>query len=150
MTPGIRSVARLATNKTATTNTVLATAGLAVPLGINSKHHIRWWLPFTEAAGTAGIKFQLINPAAITSMVLSFFIYNLVATHVAIDNAGLQVASAAFTGTGANAGNYLAVVECEVINGVNAGTADLQFAQSVSDAGVTTILAGAWVEDVIN
>src|ERR1700675_2984820 len=106
MQPGIRSVNRLATAKTATANIVLATAGLAVPMGAGSRHHIRWWIPFSEAAAVAGIKFQLINPAAITSMVLTFSIVNFV-TH-AIDNNGLRTASAAFTGTGASIGNYLA------------------------------------------
>ena len=147
MTPGIRSVNRLAVAKTATTNIVLATLGLAVPTGPGARHHVKWWVPFTQVGVAAGSRFQLINPAAITSMVLSFFIWNLVTK--AIDNAGLQVASAAFLGTGASAGNYLLQVECEVINGVNAGSLDLQFAQNVSDVGTLTMLAGSWVEDVV-
>lgn len=147
MTPGIRSVNVRASNLAIVSNIVLATLGLAVPAGANSRHHIRWWIPFSEAAAVAGIKFQLINPAAITSMVLSFFITNLVTK--ATDNAGLQTASAAFTGTGASIGNYLAVVECQIINGVNAGSLDLQVSQGVSDAGATTILLGAYVEDTL-
>jgi hypothetical protein len=138
MTPGIRSVNVRASNLAIVTNTVLATMGLAVPCGAGSRHHIRWWIPFTEAA-----------PAAVASFLMTFFITNLVATHVATDNAALLTASASFTGTGANAGNYLMVVEAELINGVNAGTFDLQVAQGVSDAGTTTILAGAYVEDTL-
>jgi hypothetical protein len=149
MTPGLRSVNVRASNLAIASNLVLQTLGLAVPAAARSRHHIRWWIPFTEAAGVAGIGFELINPAAIGSMVLSFFITNLVAGHVATDNAGLQTAAALFTGTGANAGNYLAVVEAEIINGVNAGSFDLQVAQKVSDAGATTILAGAYVEDTV-
>jgi hypothetical protein len=149
MTPGIRSVNVRASNLVITTNTVLATLGLAVPCGAGSRHHIRWWVPFTEAAGVAGIKAEIIAPAAITSFLMTFFITNLVPTHVATDNAGLQTAAAAFTGTGANAGNYLMVVEAELINGVNAGSFDLQVAQGVSDAGALTLLAGAYVEDVL-
>jgi hypothetical protein len=149
MTPGIRSVNVRASNLAIVTNTVLATLGLAVPCGAGSRHHIRWWIPFTEAAGVAGIKAQLVTPAAVASFLMTFFITNLVATHVATDNAALLTASASFTGTGANAGNYLMVVEAELINGVNAGTFDLQVAQGVSDAGTTTILAGAYVEDTL-
>ncbi len=147
MTPGIRSSNVRASNLAVVSNVVLATLGLAVPMGPGSRHHIRWWIPFSEAAAVAGAKFQLINPAAIGSMVLSFFITNLVTE--ATDNAGLQTASAAFTATGASIGNYLAVVEATVINGVNGGSADLQVAQGVSDPGATTFLSGSWVEDVL-
>ena len=58
MTPGIRSVNRLATAKTATTNTVLATMGLAVPTGPGARHHVKWWVPFTEAAGVLVLKWN--------------------------------------------------------------------------------------------
>lgn len=143
MTPGIRQVFRLPANKVATSSTVLATLGMAVPCGVNQKQHLKWWIPFTEAAGTAGIKFELIAPAALTNFMLSFIIYNLVSGHVAIDNAGLQVAAAAFTGTGANAGNYLAVIEADIVTGANSGVIDLQFSQGVSDAGATTVLLEA-------
>jgi hypothetical protein len=151
VTTGIRQVNRLAANKAFTSNTTLATlaTGWAIPIAASQKMHVRWWLPFTEAAGTAGVKLQLLTPAAPGSFLLSFFIYNLVATHVAIDNAGLQTATAAFTGTGANAGNYLAVVEAEIVNGTTAGTLDLQAAQSVSDAGATTFLVGCYADITI-
>lgn len=149
MQPGLKSVLRLVANKVVTSNIVLATLGMPVPAAARSKHHLRYWIPFTEAAGAAGVGFELITPAAVGSFLLSFFISNLVATHVATDNAGLQTAAALFTGTGANAGNYLAVIECDIVVGTTGGTLDLQVAQKVSDAGATTFLAGAWVEDTI-
>lgn len=147
MTPGIRSVNVRASNLAIASNTVLATLGLAVPIGPGSRHHIRWWVPFSEAAAVAGAKFQLINPAAIGSMLMTFLITNFVTK--AVDNEGLQTASAAIAATGASIGNYLAVFELAIINGVNAGVADLQVSQQVSDPGALTFLAGAYVEDVV-
>jgi hypothetical protein len=147
MLVGIRSVNQRAANLAFVSNTVLATLGLAVPMGAGSKHHIKWWIPFSEAAAVAGAKFSLINPAAITSIVFSFIITNMVTK--AIDNEGLQTAAAAFAATGASIGNYLAVFEATIINGINAGSADLQVAQQVSDPGALTFLAGSWVEDVV-
>ena len=145
---GIINRQLLPANKVATANIVLATLGLSFPIAANAKAHLKFWLPFTEAGTAAGIAFELLTPAAGVLYLLSFFITNLVATHVATDNAGLQTAAAAFTGTGANAGNYLAVVEATIFNGVNAGNLDLQFAQKVSDAGATTVLEGGYAEIV--
>jgi hypothetical protein len=146
MSIGITNKFLLGANKVATSTTVLAPLGLLVPVVPNQKVHLKYWLPFTEAAGTAGIGFELLTPAAVTSYLLSFFINNLVATHVAVDNAALLSAAALFTGTGANAGNYLATIEATIINGVNGGNLDLMFAQKVSDAGATTVLAGGYLE----
>ena len=111
----------LAAAKTATTNTVLATLGLLFPIAAAQKAHLKYWLPFTEAGATAGAKFELITPATPTLFLLSFFLYNLVASHVAIDNAGLQTSAAAFTATGAEAGNYLALVEVRIYKRNNGG-----------------------------
>lgn len=143
---GILNNLRLAANKVATSSTVLATLGLQIPIAANEKIHVRYWLPFTEAGATAGIGFEMLVPAAGSSYLLSFFINNLVASHVAVDNAGLQTGAALFTGTGANIGNYLAAIEADVVNGATAGVIDLQFAQKVSDAGATTVLAGGYVQ----
>lgn len=147
MTPGIKTVNRLAANATKTASTVLASIGIPVPAKPLAKHHIRYWLPYSQTGTAAGIGFELINPAAITSMLLSFVLINC--TTGLIDSSGVQSAAALFTGTGASAGNYLAMIEVDIINGANAGNFDLQFAQKVSDAGVITILAGGWVEDTI-
>jgi hypothetical protein len=147
MTPGIKSVNVRASNLVFNTNVVLATLGLAVPMGAGSRHHIRWWVPFSEAAAVAGAKFHLINPAAIGSMLMTFFITNF--TTKAVDNEGLQTAAADIVATGASIGNYLAVFELAIINGVNPGSADLQVAQEVSDAGALTFLAGSFVEDIL-
>ena len=147
---GIRNSFRLAANVVKTSNTTLITTGLSSVIAPLQKMHFRWWVPFTEAAGTAGIKFLAALTQTATLFTLSFFISNLVATHVATDNAGLQLASGTnFTGTGANAGNYLCVVELDIVNGSTAGVVDLQFAQNVSDAGATTVLAGSYLETVV-
>lgn len=149
MQPGIRSVNRLAANLAITTNTVLQTLGLAVPISAKARLHLRWWIPFTEAGAVAGAKSEVLVPAAGVLYTLSFFYYNLVATHLAIDNAGLQVAAATFSATGAEAGNYLLLAEMDIVNGVNAGNVDLQVSQAVSDAGALTFLAGCFVESTI-
>jgi hypothetical protein len=147
MQPGIRSVNRLTANKVITSNIVLATLGLAVPTGPGARHHVKWWIPFTEAAGVAGAKFQLITPAAITSFLLTVAVFNP-ATNT-INGSAVQTASAAFTTPAAAAQNWWAVFEAEVVNGVNSGVLDLQVAQSVSDPNALTFIAGSWVEDVV-
>jgi hypothetical protein len=148
MTPGIRQVARLAANKTATTNVVLATLGLPVPCGANQRQHLKYWVVFTEAGVAAGAKFLMVTPAAMANFLLTFRIENY--TTKALDNEGEQTVAANMVATGASIGAYLLTIEADLVTGVNAGTYDLQFAQQVSDVGVLTILLGAWVETTLN
>ena len=145
--PGIRSASRLNVSKAVTSNIVLATLGIPINIAASQKQHLKWWIPFTQVGVAAGSRFQLITPAAMTLFTLSFWIWNM--TTKAIDNAGLQLATAAILGTGASAGNYVGVFEADMVAGVNGGTLDMQVAQNVSDVGTVTFLAGSWVETCV-
>jgi hypothetical protein len=148
MEPGINQYNRLATAKTAASNTVLASLGIAVPVGVNGKTHVRYWIPFTTGGAVSGAKFQLATPAGLTSFVLSFFVIN--DTTKAIDTAGVQVAAGTpIIVTGASTGTYIAQIEGDIVNGATLGNLDMQFAQNVSDVGVLTILAGSIVGVVL-
>jgi hypothetical protein len=147
---GIVNNYRVGSNIVKTSNTTLITLGLSVAIAASQKLHLRYWVPFTEGAGTAGIKFLLALSQTASAFALSFLIWNLHAAPGAIDELGLQTSSGSnFTGTGANSGNYLALIEADILNSTVAGTVDLQFAQQVSDAGATTVLAGSYLTTTI-
>jgi hypothetical protein len=146
---GIRNIFRLAADQSVASSTALVdVTGLTAPIAVNQKMKFRLKIYITEAAGVAGIKFQIITPAATTHFVAALSIWNAVAAHLAIDNLVVQTASSAVTGTLGNAGNDYAEIEGEVVNGANAGVVKLQFAQAVSDAGATTLLQGTTMEIV--
>jgi len=128
-----------------TSNVTLASVGtffglLAPTIGAGQTCHCRWWIPFSVGA-TGGVRAQIVVPAAGTLFNATFTLHNTIAPSITDAS---QVASAAFTNALANAGTHWLEIEADIVNGVNAGTVDLQIAQNTSDVLSLTVLRGAW------
>lgn len=144
---GLKVAAKINAAVVITSNAVLASAGsffnqLAPTIAAGQTAFVRWWIPFSVGA-TGGIRAQVVVPAAGTLFNATFTLHNTVAPSI---TDAAQVASAAFTNALANAGTHWLEVTAEVVNGVNAGTIDLQIAQNTSDVLSLTVLRGAFCE----
>lgn len=139
---GIRSVFAVATSQTFTSNITPATVGLTTPIAAGQTAKVRAWVKITVGA-TGGLRMQLVTPAAVVSFQATILLNNTVAPSV---TPTAQQASAVFTNALANAGTHWVEVEAVVVNGVNAGSLDLQFAQNTSDALSLTVLAGSTMD----
>lgn len=144
---GLKSAAKITAQVVITSNAVLASVGtffglLAPTIAAGETVKFRAWVPFSVGA-TGGIRCQVVVPAGGTLFNVSIKLYNTVAPSL---TTAMQVASAAFTNAAANAGNHWLEVEGEIVNGVNAGTIDLQIAQNTSDPLSLTVLRGAYMD----
>lgn len=145
-TVGINVASLISAPTVITSNATLGSAGtffgqLAPQIAAGQTMAIRAWIPFSVGA-TGGIRLQVVVPAGGTLFNISITLHNTVAP--AITDA-MQVASAAFTNALANAGNHWVEVEGEIVNGVTAGTVDIQIAQNTVDVLSLTVLRGAHV-----
>ncbi len=141
---GIRNIYTVAADVPLATDIVLGTVGLTKNVAAGEEVHIKAWVKLSVGA-TGGLRLQLVTPAAVVSFQSTIRLNNTVAPSSTI---ATQQASAAFTNALANAGTHWVEVEATVVNGVNAGTIDLQFAQNTSDALALTILAGSVMETI--
>ena len=141
---GIRNIYAVESDVVLTSDAVLGTVGLLKNIAAGETVHIKAWVKITVGA-TGGVRLQLVTPAAVASFQASIRLNNTVAPSSTI---ATQQASAAFTNALANAGTHWVEVEATVVNGVNAGTIDLQFAQNTSDVLSLTVLAGSVMETV--
>jgi len=139
---GIRTITFVTANVVYNTSAVLTTVGLTSPIAVNQRQKVRAWVMFSTGA-TGGMQFQLVTPAATTLFQLSFDVYDTVTP---AEHYGVQTASAAQGYALANAGTYFLIIDAVVVNGANAGTLDLQFAQNTSQANNTTILKDSVME----
>jgi hypothetical protein len=144
---GIKVAAKINAAVVITSNAILASAGtffglLAPEIAVGQTIHATWWVPFSVGA-TGGVRAQLVTPAAVALFNCSITLHNTVAPSI---TDAMQVASVAFTNALANAGNHWLEVQAEVVNGVNAGTLDLQIAQNTVDVLSLTVLRGAWCD----
>jgi len=139
---GILNTFKLAAAVAVAASVVPVTSGLNQPIAAGQTKKFRWWLPISVGAA-GGIRLQVTVPAAGTLFNCSIVLNNTVAPSSTL---AMQVASAVFTNALANAGNHWVEVEAEVVNGVNAGTVDLVFAQNTSDATPVTLLRGATLD----
>lgn len=125
-----------------TSNVVLASVGLNPAIAAGQTLHGRWWVPFTVGA-TGGIRAQILVPAAGVVFLASIKLYNTVAPSL---TTATQLASAVFTNAAANAGTHWLEIEATIVNGVTAGTVDLQIAQNTSDVLTLTVLRGGYFD----
>lgn len=127
------------TNATSTFSNISA---FAFPVSANHSYTMTCQLAFQGSATTAGPKFQVTGPASPTTVLLSVD----GATGAAAYGDGVATAfssSVAALGTlAAGATNYTAHVVVSVINGLNAGTVNLQAA--ANGAGTLTIQPGSY------
>lgn len=127
-----------------TNSIVLQTAGVAVPVAASQTISGQIIVPFNLGA-TGGARFQLVTPAAVTAFACSFFLQQ---TSSAV-NVITQAASAVITNALAAAAEYSLLVVFQVVNGVNAGSIDLQCAQTTADPLSMTVRQGTWADVVI-
>lgn len=152
MAIGIRNIFRVATTATVISSVAPVTiAGLGVPVGNAQKVKLRYWLLINEVNAAPGVRFILSVPAGAGSVINeSMLVYNTV-TDVS-DGSSADTSTPAvpvvLTAALANIAVHWAVIEVDYVNGVTPGTINLQFAQSVSSANNTQILAGSTVEVV--
>lgn len=142
---GIRRCNDIAADLPVTASVVLVTTGLNTPIGVSQRIHYKAYLPISVGAA-GGVRAQVVVPAGGVAFNAEFQLNNTVAPSVTVAQ---QVASAAFTNALANAGNHTLLIEGTVVNGLTAGTLDIQFAQNTSDATPVTLFRGAWVEFTI-
>ena len=144
MALGIRTIFQNAANVLFTNSAVLGTIGLITAVAANQQMKIRAWVMFTVGA-TGGVRLQVITPAAPVLTNLTVTIINTVApAQTLVSGAAFGVVNIPL----ANAGTHWAVVECDFVNGVNAGNVDLQVAQNTADALTLTVLRGSSMEVV--
>jgi hypothetical protein len=141
---GIRTIYRVPANVATASDIVLNTIGLTAAIAANQIMKIKAWIPFTVGA-TGGIQFQIVCPAAIGSIVSTSKFVNTGAPAIVT---AVQVTSVAVGNAVANAGNHWLEIEAEIVNGVNAGTVDIQVCQNTSDVLTMTVLKGATMEVV--
>jgi hypothetical protein len=145
MSLGIRQIFVLGAAVPLTSDAALGTIGLSTPIAANQTMKLKIWIPITVGA-TGGFQFQIVVPAAPTAIVSTTKFVNTVAPAIV---ASVQVTSVAVTNALANAGNHFVEVDAVVVNGVNAGTVDIQVAQATSDVLTLTVLRGATLEATI-
>lgn len=143
MSRGISNVFRLAASQAVSSSVALVTAtGMTIPIAANQELHARIKVYFSVGA-SGGCRFQVTVPAGVVSFNNAITLQNTVAPATVT---AVQIASAAFTNALANAGNHFLEMEVHVVNGVNAGSVSLQFAQNTSDATPINLFRGSWME----
>jgi hypothetical protein len=146
MALGIKQYFALAANFAVTTNTTLATVtGMSLTVSAAQKWNIRCFLPFLVAGTAPGAKVNLTPSAAATSYVASFLMWDLTTATAVLFAGQTFVASTAFGATLNVTGDHLIEINATIVASA-AGTIDLQYAQNVSDAAASTLIAGAFME----
>jgi hypothetical protein len=134
-------------DQSVTSSTTLVDAtDLSAAVLANKTYRIRGVIFFATAASVSGVKFGVNGPTSPTSVFLGSNIMtgaNGVSSVVATAyNVAIHSGSGATIGTGARYW-YLDGI---LINGANAGTLQIQFAQATSDAGAVTVNRGSIFE----
>lgn len=144
MAIGIRNifVTAAAFSKTSDATPAVIT-GLSANIAANQTMKIRVVLPLTIGAAAGGWRFQVVVPAAGTAFNMAATVYD--ETTNAIIACIKQVASAVANGVGIAADGYI-VIDATIVNGANAGTVEIHFAQSASNGAASTVDRGAVME----
>lgn len=140
--PALRTAAIVTADILMTSNVTPASVGLVSPIGANQTQKLRWWLPFNVGA-TGGIRALIAVPTGGTIFLATIVLFNNVAPSI---TTSLQTSSAAFTNAVANAGTSWLEIQATIVNGVTAGTVDLQVAQNTSDVLTLTVKRGGFLE----
>jgi len=145
MSLGIRTIFVLAANQTFTNSAALALlTGITSPIAASETQRLKIWIPFSVGA-TGGIRYQIVVPAGGTIFRSTTKIVNTVAPSITTSQ---QAASAAVNAAVANAGSHWIEIDAIIVNGLTAGSVDLQAAQDTADALTLTIFRGATMEVV--
>lgn len=126
------------TNATTTFSNV---TGLAFPVAASTNYHAICRITWQGSAGTTGPKYQFTGPASPTAVAVGM---NSIVTATTVITASATAFSSAVanSGTVTTATNFTDTVDVSVLNGVNAGTVQLQAA--ANGAGTLTIQPGSY------
>lgn len=125
------------TNATTTFSNV---TGLALPIAASQNYHLICRITWQGSAGTTGPKYQFTGPASPTAVVASMWSNVTVSTYLTSVVTAFST-PLANSGTVTTATNFTDLLDVEVVNGVNAGTVQLQAA--ANGAGTLTIQPGS-------
>jgi len=143
---GIKNYFALAASMSVTSSTALATAtGMVLTVATGQTWNIRGFFPFSVAGTAPGAKFALTPSGALTSYVASWLMWDLTTATKVLFSGDTQVAQAAFGATLNVTGDHLQEVNATIVFAA-AGTLSLQFAQNVSDAAASVLIAGSFME----
>lgn len=126
------------TNATTTFSNV---TGLAFSVSASTNYHAVCRITWQGSAGTTGPKYQFTGPAAATAVTVG--LNSIVTATTVIAASAVAFSSAvANTGTVTTATNFTDTVDIGLVNGVNAGTVQLQAA--ANGAGTLTVANGSY------
>lgn len=133
-----------ATDQSILNSTTLTDAtGLQYAILANTKYKFHAFLLLSPAGTTAGVQIATAGPASPTTVALYCFLQNGVSTVSHQPAAALGLISA--QALSSTALKY-AILEGTIMNGANAGTFKIQFAQNVLDAvNAITLKAGSFL-----
>lgn len=128
-----------ASNFTKNANTTLGdVTGVAFAVAASATYLFQFYA-VCSAAVAAGNKFAVTGPAAPTSVLISYLTRD--------STGGDDAFATATTMTALGAGSYqLVIISGYLVNGANAGTVQLQYAQQTSDASDAIVYAGSYVQ----
>jgi hypothetical protein len=128
------------TNATTTFSNV---TGLSFPVSASRNYHATCRITWQGSANTTGPKYQFTGPASPTAVAVGM---NSVVTATTVISASAVAFTSpvANTGTITTATNFTDTVDVSVVNGVNAGTVQLQAA--ANGVGTLTIQIGSYCD----
>lgn len=141
---GIRTFYTVGADVLFTNSVALLTVGLTSPIAAGQTQKIRAWIPINVGA-TGGVQAQVVVPAGGVAFIASFKIFNTVAPSL---TTAIQLVSAAVGNALANAGDHWLEIEAYILNGVTAGSVDVQLAQNTVDPLTLTVYKGGSMDVV--
>lgn len=122
--------------------TLVNSTDLSLPIAANKTYYFRAVLMINNPGTTAGVKLALTGPASPTAVMLNGLLENSTSglLHQSVNGFATIIA-----GGIATTGIKYAILEGTVVNGVNAGSLAIQFAQNAVDAVNNTTLKAASV-----
>ncbi len=135
-------VRKLADENVVSSTTLQNDDHLAFPIAANETWSFSGWLIVTSASGTPDLRLAFTVPAGATLRWSGFGDGNTGADHEVIVTSGFVDV---FQVTGGSWRDWVQVRGI-VVNGANAGTVQMQWAQNVSNGSAMTIQAGSYLQ----
>ena len=130
-----------ASDETKTSDTALTTTGLSFSISANQAMRVRGVLHWRSVNGTGDIQLDVTGPASPTLVRIN--LRTMVGATGGSARATAFSSAMAITGT---AEEGYASFDMLIVNGSNAGTITLRWAQNTSSTDSTTLYAGSWME----
>lgn len=146
--PGSSSltVVQKTSNQSVTNSTILINDNqLSFSISAGLVYSVRFVVFVASTSATPGFKWQLLGPIGATSIIGQIFQIDSLTT--TSDSAFLATVFTAGNGQiGRVDGGASVTVELSIVNGLNAGTVNFQWAQITSNGTATTVYAGSYIE----